>query len=60
MVFAGLLSVMRNGQKNLCYPGCFSLLLLLLVGWLEPCGLCQVKALLLIDILRLLLDRTAQ
>ena len=28
--------------------------------WLEPCGLCQIKALLLIRILRLLLDRTAQ
>jgi len=27
--------------------------------WLEPCGLCKVKALLLIRVLRLLLDRTA-
>jgi len=59
MVFAGLRSVMRNAQKNLCYSGCFWLLLLLLVGLLEPCGLCKIKALLLIRVLHLLLDRTA-
>jgi len=59
MVFAGLRSVMRNAQKNLGYSGCFWLLLLLLVGLLEPCGLCKIKALLLIHFLHLLLDRTA-
>jgi len=52
-------SVMRISQKNLCYPRCFWLLLLLPVGLLEPCGLCQIKALLLIRVLRLLLDHTA-
>jgi len=31
MVFAGLCTVMRNAQKNLCYSGCFWLLLLLIV-----------------------------
>jgi len=60
MVFAGLCSIMRNAQKNLCYPGCFWLFLLLLVGLLEPCGLCQIKALLLIRVLHLLFESTAK
>jgi len=60
MDFAGLRFARRNAQKNLCYPCCFWMLLLLLVGLLEPCGLCQVKALLLIRVLLLLLDCTAQ
>jgi len=51
-----------HNEKCTKEPVLFGLLLVASAAtcWLEPCGFCQVKALLLICVLRLVLDSTAQ